>query len=87
MIQQICLDIVWYLAILLIILLGSTLFFVINIGDRDAFSLQHGAVWPLITVFRAMLGDFDVDGSLPDRAVPMTVYILFQIGTVILMYA
>jgi hypothetical protein len=74
MLEVIAQDITPFLLILGIATIGSALFFVINQPESDAFGAEHpigGSLWPLVTMYRAGLGDFDVSDYTTDESLAM----------------
>ena len=55
-------DMASFLVVICVIVAGSTLFFVVNspFGPQFGYHGVFGPLWPLLTVFELMLGQFDV---------------------------
>ena len=86
MISVIARDLRWFMAIAFVFLFASASFFLIHDGDRVPFDFSSatlGPLWPLFTMWRGMLGDFDV--MYLQSQTSIIVYIVFQIVVFLLM--
>ena len=90
MITVIVIDLRWFALIAALFLVASSFFFLINDADKADFefrSTEHntiGPAWPLFTMWRGMLGDFDVEAALTKKS-SIAMYLIFQILVVVLM--
>lgn len=85
--QVIIYDLRIIFVVVVLFVVGSTLFFVISDCEQAAFAPTNkvvGAFWPIFTVWRAMLGDFDADASLSWTS-SIVVYMIFQLFVVIIL--
>jgi hypothetical protein len=85
MLIVITVDIIPFLSVLMIAIVAATLFFMINMPDSEAFSHdpRTGVLWPFFTVFRAALGDSDVDEYTTKAASAM--FFVFSLFVMVLM--
>ena len=80
MIAVIVVDMVPFLTVLAVAVLGTTFFFVINEPFNDMFDFRSdsiGVFWPLLTVFQTMVGlpgGCYVDGTTTGGVVAMLVF-------------
>ena len=79
---MILVDIAPFLAILCVVLLGSSLFFAINSPSNDEFSFANsiaGPFQPVLTLYETMLsmdGSVTIDKSTPWLAILMIVFFM-----------
>ena len=60
--------------VMILVLVGSTFFFTINIPEVAAFEIDNsvaGPFWPVLTVTRAVLGNFEITDYPDSQAVPI----------------
>eukprot|EP01051_Picozoa_sp_SAG22_P001164 SAG22_NODE_43_length_25304_cov_5.394644_16_plen_335_part_00 len=85
MLIVITVGIIPFLSVLVIAISAATLFFMINMPGSPAFTddPRAGVLWPFFTVFRAVLGDFDIDEYTNKAAAAM--FYVFSLFVMVLM--
>lgn len=81
-------DIVPFMMILVIVLLSSTLYFMISLPSSEKFGYNAevgGALWPFVSVFQTILGSFDISDYPTGSS--LTMFIVLVIFAVVIMYA
>ena len=87
MIYVIARDLSVFMLIAIVLLLAASCFFVINDANQPAFDMSQpaiGLLWPLLTMWRGMLGDFDIE-ILQDKPSSIAVFVIFQAAVVVVM--